>query len=438
MATTSLRQRLAHLGLGVLLLLWLGVGSAWGQIVTPATDLTTIFKGFNTGTNPVFGISGQAQLALTTTNPISASSGTVTVLTPAAPTYTVGQYVVIQGATGCTTNPNGIVSKITAVSTSVPYSFSFSLSAATFSACGGSSAISYLAGFWLDASNDTFLGGPLNLPSGGTIASADTGAPTITFAANSISTNQPLTVSGSSGQIQLTEGGAPACSGSYDWIWADSGAQRLKACNHGGSAVQLVDTSATQTLQNKTLDSTNTNQIYPCAPQFSTTDTLSNSGTTEQIFATKCQIPSSVIVANKVLKIWVGTDIVSTGSPTLTFRLKLCTVSGCGSGTVVNVYVGEALAPASTSTATKSGGAAFIIQGTGVAGSSVAVECSIMAPPATNNAGFAPFARNTVATQVAGVPTNGILYLQASAQWSSTSGGTNSITFTQLIPEWLN
>jgi hypothetical protein len=183
-----------------------------------------------------------------------------------------------------------------------------------------------------------------------------------------------------------------------------------------------------------TLDvSTGTFKNFPCLPQYSTTDTLTNSTTSEQFFATNCGVPAAMLTTNhKVLKVYVGTDITGTTNPTWTFKLKLCTVSGCGSGTVNTIYASVANALGSTVT-NQSGGGQFIIQGTG----SGNLESTVMAPPAFAGATAQFFSRNNQVTQVTGVPTSSIVYLSASMTFSSVTGA-NSTTLSQVITEWLD
>lgn len=171
---------------------------------------------------------------------------------------------------------------------------------------------------------------------------------------------------------------------------------------------------------------------FPCAPQFSTTDTLSNTSlTSEQFFATTCAIPANSFVAHKVLKLTVGADIVSTASPNFQFKIKLCSVAGCGSGTVITVFNGQNGAP---TTGTYSTGEQFYLQGTAAAGGSVSITSSAIGNVTTASG---PFGRNNQVSSNSGVPTNGILYLSFSVTFSTTTG-TNNMTLAQVVPEWLN
>jgi hypothetical protein len=70
----------------------------------------------------------------------------------------------------------------------------------------------------------------------------------------------------------------------------------------------------------------------------------------------------------------------------------------------------------------------FMIQGTVAPGASVAVAQSIGVGVGTN----APLGRNGRVTNVTGVPTNAILFLQFSATFSANTAA-NSMTVTQLV-----
>ena len=175
--------------------------------------------------------------------------------------------------------------------------------------------------------------------------------------------------------------------------------------------------------------------LVPLCAAFSTTDTLSAAtiNTTETVFATNCNIPSGTIVANKVLRAKATLDVTSSSTPvTAIIKLKLCSVSGCGSGTIVNVFVPLAITPGASLT-NKGGVGDWMIQGTAAAGASVSVECggTIALPAATDNL---TAKMNDQATAVAGVPTNGALFLTVSLTYSGNTAG-NSMTLTQLVVE---
>jgi hypothetical protein len=165
---------------------------------------------------------------------------------------------------------------------------------------------------------------------------------------------------------------------------------------------------------------------FPCAPQYSTSDTVSNSVTTEQSFSTTCTLPSGFFTNNKVLKVWLGFDTSTVNITTaLTLKMKL--------GTTV-VY--QSLSVGSNANAATSGGCSFVLQGTATAGT---IQTTILSntgtAAASSNIAY-PCTRNTLTTQTTGVG-SGPYSLNFTGTWNSTTGA-ESITLTQLIVEALN
>ena len=171
----------------------------------------------------------------------------------------------------------------------------------------------------------------------------------------------------------------------------------------------------------------------PCAEgfsQFSSTDTFTNSTASEQVFATKCALPANYLTSKRVLYITPTFDTTPTATvPTYLIKGKLCTVAGCGSGTVVNFFSAPATAPAAGSIS--SSVIPMEIQATAAPGSSVTLY--------SNGAGYLAniLMRNNQASAVNGVPTNGVLYLQFSITFGGT-GSNNPISLTQLLVEGKN
>ncbi len=252
-------------------------------------------------------------------------------------------------------------------------------------------------------------------------------------------TSVGLTVNSGSSSGALAVTGSPiTTSGTINLAWTGTSGDIM---TFGGSnaptdsgvlLTALPVLASANTFTNTNDFSTGKFRNYPCAPQFSTSDTLSNATlTSEQFFATQCAIPANSFVANKLLRISLGVDIVSTASPNFNFKIKLCTVSGCQSGTVITVFNGQNGAP---TTGTYSNGAILLLQGTAAAAASVAIESSILSQ---NTTASGPLGRNNQVTNINAVPTNAQLFLQFSITFSTTTG-TNSMTLSQLVTEWLN
>jgi len=161
--------------------------------------------------------------------------------------------------------------------------------------------------------------------------------------------------------------------------------------------------------------------------QFSTSDSKS-CNTTEADYSTSYSIPSSYIVANKLLRVTIGVSLTSNGSPPgMAFNLKL------GSTTV---YTATQTAPPASLT-TVPGGVTFYIQGTAAAGASVSVFVHPILSPAINGTAGVPFDGPSVAQPVAGIATNTSLAIKAGLVCSATSG-TTGMTLNQMVVEALN
>lgn len=212
----------------------------------------------------------------------------------------------------------------------------------------------------------------------------------------------------------------------------DSGTALSSLAPKASPALTGTPTAPTATLSTSTTQLATTafvegNRI--AAPQFSTTDTLTNATlTSEQVFATQLTIPANTLAANVVLKFVIGIDVTQSGTGSnAIFRVKLCTVSGCGSGTIVNVYQSTNTTPAA---GTFSSSLPIYLQGTAAPGAAV----TIMQTTSGALGAVAPIGRNTIASAVANVPTNAAMFLQLSVQYATTTAS-DSVSVTQLIAE---
>lgn len=177
--------------------------------------------------------------------------------------------------------------------------------------------------------------------------------------------------------------------------------------------------------------------VTPCSEgiaQFATSDSFTNSGTGEQVYATKCTIAANYFNTNTTIRGSASFDYTTGATiPTYTFKTKLCTVSGCGSGTVVNVYSTSAATPSSHAISNMS--LNFLAQGTQTAAASTTIDVSSIG--VTSSAIASTSLSKNGATAVATIPTNGTLYLQFSITFGGT-GSNNPVALTQLVVESLN
>lgn len=231
----------------------------------------------------------------------------------------------------------------------------------------------------------------------------------INFLPNAANTNTTPTLNPSSlGAVTIVKsGGLPVVPG-------DLSPNQIATIIYDGTNFELINPATTRSM-------------WPCAPQNSASDTVS-SGTspTETLFATVCKIPASTFITGRVIHGVIGLDYTATATiPNFTFTMMLCpslqtgTPSGCK-----NLYKSTTTAP---SAGTFGVAMPFTIQATSAASGTATVSNAISSGVGANS----PFGRNTLASTVGNVPTNGDLYIQFSATFS-TNAATNSMTLTNL------
>jgi hypothetical protein len=163
--------------------------------------------------------------------------------------------------------------------------------------------------------------------------------------------------------------------------------------------------------------------MWPCAPHFSTTDTIDfSTNPTETLFAYSCKIPANTLISGVVIHGFIGANITGTGAGNATFKGYLCPTQGSLTG-CKNLYT-------STSSPLSSGSFAvsmpLLIQGTSAASSSAAVEQAVSGGGGANT----PFGKNSILSSLAGVPTNGDLYIQFTLTFQAGTLTGNSMTLT--------
>ena len=335
-------------------------------------------------------------------------------------------------------------------------------SAGTVNSCSTVGAMAYYASTGtaisclpsvLESAGNVTVGVPGSQAGSVSIAGATSGTDVISVPATSGSwtfvlpsatptVNQNVFVSGITGSTVTLGyqnnggGGGSGCvpSGSANQILLDSGSG---SCTDStatlASGALVMPSGGSITLSNSSQTGSFNNA--PCTPLFSTTDTLTNSVTTPQFFATNCEIPANSLKAGKVLIFRVGADMtVPASGPTITFYAYLCTVSGCATGSKILIYQSITAVPGSTTTGT-SGGAEWMLQGQASPGSSVAISSSILTSPDSGSTN-SPFTKSINATNVTGVPTNVNLWLSFAIQYSNTTNAT-SLTLSQLVTQWM-
>jgi len=147
--------------------------------------------------------------------------------------------------------------------------------------------------------------------------------------------------------------------------------------------------------------------------------------------------PNSLNVVGHVLDIWTAGVYTTTAAnaSTITVKAKLCTVSGCGSGTVITLatFTSTANAGGQTNNAfsaqlfstTQTGGASSVFEAHGN------LTVDLTAAVASQVFGDA----NTAVTSA--IDTTGQLFLQITAAFSVASGS-NSWSNRQLVAETIN
>jgi hypothetical protein len=204
-----------------------------------------------------------------------------------------------------------------------------------------------------------------------------------------------------------------------------------------------IDGAASETFvpgQSTTISSPdNTNWIsrgttgtkFVCAPQTSTTDTLSDGVTTLQYFATTCKIPAGYMTANRMIYARWAFSFTSPGTAVnLTYSMAMCTVSGCGSGTVTTVYTSATNMGPTASLTSNGGGITFMIEATGAPGSSVNVFTTPIASTFWSTNTSTGYGNHTA--QPVAIATNADEYITFAVTYASSTGG-ESTTAQQLV-----
>ncbi len=157
------------------------------------------------------------------------------------------------------------------------------------------------------------------------------------------------------------------------------------------------------------------------------TDSVSCPSNTVGNFATTYTIPSSYLVANKVLRITLGLNLIATATvPTMAFRLTI-------GGTSVYAPAGATLTAATAGVPVL---VTILIQGSAAAGGSAAVYTNVSGDMGSTSSVVGLFS-GIGSSQPVNLATNGSLIVQPQLFCSTNTAG-NSMTLQQMIVEALN
>ena len=170
-----------------------------------------------------------------------------------------------------------------------------------------------------------------------------------------------------------------------------------------------------------------------------TTTTVNANVTTDQNLSA-CTVPANALnVTLRTLKIWVA-DVYTTplaSVATVTKKIKLCTVSGCGSGTVITLA--SATSSANPGSVTNNSINGEYVVTTQTAGAIAAFESHgnmVIDLGASPGLADSTFSDSNTAT-ISSIDTTGTLYLQETIAFSAASAS-NSATARQMIVEEIN
>jgi hypothetical protein len=277
-------------------------------------------------------------------------------------------------------------------------------------------------------------------PSGG--VTSGTGAPTGSCTANQIYVNQSngnlyscsggswvLSGGGGSGTVTNIATTGPISGGPI----TTTGTISCPTCTTSAGSLasgNIVTGAGSKAVQDSGIAATSV-PLLGSSPIFSTTDTLSDTVTTEQLFATKMTIPANTLVANVAYKFFVQAEWTSVVTiPNATFQIYLCPTSGSLTG-CKNVYKSQQTTMASGA-GTFNSGMEFGFEGETAAGATATVMMMSSGTGAAN----CPFGRSTVAASQGNIPTNANLFVQFSVTYASAAGaGANTLSIRALVAE---
>lgn len=242
------------------------------------------------------------------------------------------------------------------------------------------------------------------------LASATTGVQT--------GSSPPSCTPGTSGTICLAGGTAPVGVSSVSNIYADSTQVAAEVNNNNTGNMPISRVAAVN--------------VTPV--------TVNTSTTNDQNLMAVSLNANLLNVAGRTFKIWLAGvySNVVTAQPTVTLKIKLCTVSGCGSGTVITpISIASTVTSATAVTNLAANLTAYISTQTAGASSAYEAHGSLAIDLGTTNLTADSIFADTNTATVGTIDSTGALFLQAAVAFSGASAS-NSFTARQLIVEALN
>lgn len=274
-------------------------------------------------------------------------------------------------------------------------------------------------GFLPKASSSTAIANSLcdeGITTANVLTCTDTGGAKLVSVATG--TSPPTCTAGTGGATCYTEGTAATAASSVDDVHGDSTQHAAEVNNNNTGEMSISRTACVN--------------VTPV--------TVAANVTTDQLLQA-CSFNANLLnVIGRTLKVDVA-GVFSTAAASvasLTFKVKLCTVSGCGSGTVISPIIITTGATSALTASNLSFGQTSLIS-TQTAGSSSAYEAhgslriDLSATAATPDSLYQDTNTSTVGT----VDSTGALFLQVTVA-ASAGSTSNSFTERQLIVEVLN
>jgi len=240
---------------------------------------------------------------------------------------------------------------------------------------------------------------------------------------------------GTANQIDVTAGSAPTFS-------LDS------AINFPGNTALSSSGGQKHTVTGPSTTGINQFINYPFAPLHVASDTVTSAASGNFAFAScsttsgdSCTIPANSLVLNadstpKKLRLSINLTFVNgSAQSTENFFVQLCTVNGCGSGTVKTIYQSDATGSGLAGPGALSGSSSVVLSldcyGIAAASGSPSSNNVVCGTELARMANWGQYVSGEIE-----IPTNAAIYVGISGTWYSAGTGTNTITVDTVDARW--